>query len=162
MSVVSQVFKFENLPVLVTTVSMHGFVVIMTQSMFSFLYTLVIIRKVNTWASALHWCNVPACLPALLKSPVTGGCHHRSSICLVVLRVKSETGENTGHLLQLFPSSFSPASSLPLGWSICRRREGHWSLDQSNYCWVQLWRDEVGRAGDWERERKKSHQRGRG
>lgn len=48
MSVVSQVFKFENLPVLVTTVSMHGFVVIMTQSMFSFLYTLVIIRKVNT------------------------------------------------------------------------------------------------------------------
>ena len=75
-----------------------------------------------------------------------------SHCCSEARQRRMRRARTQGHLLQLRPSSFSlPLTSpLPLRWSICHCRGSHGSLDQSNYCWEQLWRD--GGRGSMETE----------
>lgn len=112
-------------------------------------FSLVIIKKKyckssSQHASLMHRSCPSQCLSEGADITVPPSVSFRLSHCCSEARKRRMRRARTqGHLLQLCPSSFSllPPPPLPLRWSICHCREGHGSLDQSNYCWEQLWRD---------------------
>lgn len=121
-------------------------------------FSLVIIKKKyckssSQHASLMHRSCPSQCLSEGADITVPPSVSFRLSHCCSEARKRRMRRARTqGHLLQLCPSSFSllPPPPLPLRWSICHCREGHGSLDQSNYCWEQLWRD--GGRGSMETE----------
>lgn len=124
---------------------------ILGQTMFSLLFTLVIIRKVSRRASFTDVLS-PACL-CYCWTALSEGAHITAppSVSPVAVPRVKEEWDRTPPLAMPFFLLFSP----PLGWSIRRCRESYGSLDQSNYCWELPWRDE-GResrrlGGKWRR-----------